>query len=125
METTVATFERDGYAVLDFAQLPDDTVASFLASLEPWADTQMAANGSQPATLADPDRYVDRWTREQGFDSYWQGHNRIAANNAVLQLAAHGDTANLALNLMLQKELIRFAALAFRTQVEKQSDSFI
>lgn len=67
LQQHLARFDRDGFAVLDFAQLPSETVDAYRQSLEPWADSQIAPNGpQQPETFRDPDRCVDRWTRARG-----------------------------------------------------------
>ena len=98
MDAALEHFERDGYAVLDFAQLADATIEGYLRHLTPWADSQMAPNGAQPAVAH--------------ADSYWQGTTRLAASNAVLELP---DTAALTLDFMLGKELLRFSELALKT----------
>ena len=69
--TSSATGTRQ-YAVLDFAQLTDATISGYLRRLTPWAYSQMAPNGAQPAVAHE--------------DSYWQGTTRLAASNAVLKL---------------------------------------
>ena len=73
MDAIVGAFEKHGFVVLDEIQLSDNAVAAFVRSLEPWADAQMAPN--------------------RGHKSYWEGKTRLAASNALLQLATHGNLA--------------------------------
>jgi hypothetical protein len=114
MDAAVAAFKRDGYAVLDAAQLSEATVTALVRGLQPWADTQMAPNGSPLAPPWTPGSTVDRWSRE--LKNYWESSTRLAASNAVLQLAAHGDTAELTLDYMLHPTLLEFAERAFHTR---------
>ena len=109
VDAALASFERDGFAVLDPLQLPPETVTSYKASLEPWADAQM---GLEPPQSRSGSFHTERQR------NYWEGRTRLAASNAVLQLQSECPAATAhTLDLMTDPFLLRFAERAFRTSL--------
>ena len=107
VDAALASFEENGFAVLDALQLPPETVTSYLRSLEPWADAQM---GLEPPQSRSGSFHTERQR------NYWEGRTRLAASNAVLQLQSEcPDATAHTLDFMTQPFLLRFAERAFRT----------